>query len=442
MLGGTFWIAFLRNAMGAVMVLAVFLLLDRPRMAMKKAVLCYLAFGLAAVTGFTVWYFYSRDAYLRFSGLAVLPILGSFCCLMSGDGLYLSLYKISVGFYLLSVCVCLGVDLSRWGFGGSLWADLGIRFLFISVILTLVVKKYRRAFFENIDFLQDEMDLFSVITLVVSVVLAALAAYWPDKRVFSTLSMVRILVGLSMAGIIQYLIFHLYIHLGKEQRLEAEKRLVEMNELLLRRQLEMREKAQQNEIRLRHNMLDHYLLIKESATPKDRDEILDHLLQCGMDMGGSLAEPFCGNKAVNGILSIYEEYAKSRDIGIDMEIQMSDTAGIRDMDLVMLLANILENAIGLCVDSGEAERYIGLSVAFKSHKMVIQCQNTCGMDVSKEDYGRKAERVRKGSRDGTGDIVRIASRYHGETDFQVENRVFHARVLLNLPKVPARLTGA
>ena len=209
MLGGTFWIAFLRNAMGAVMVLAVFLLLDRPRMAMKKAVLCYLAFGLAAVTGFTVWYLYSRDAYLRFSGLAVLPILGSFCCLMSGGGLYLSLYKISVGFYLLSVCVCLGVDLSRWGFGGSLWADLGIRFLFLSVILTLVVKKYRRAFFENIDFLQDEMDLFSVITLVVSVVLAALAAYWPDKRVFSTLSMVRILVGLSMAGIIQYLIFHL-----------------------------------------------------------------------------------------------------------------------------------------------------------------------------------------------------------------------------------------
>ena len=38
MLGGAFWVAFLRNAMGAVLVLAVFLLLDRPRVAMKKAV--------------------------------------------------------------------------------------------------------------------------------------------------------------------------------------------------------------------------------------------------------------------------------------------------------------------------------------------------------------------------------------------------------------------
>ena len=52
MLGGAFWVAFLRNAMGAVLVLAVFLLLDRPRVAMKKAVLCYLTFGLLAVGGY------------------------------------------------------------------------------------------------------------------------------------------------------------------------------------------------------------------------------------------------------------------------------------------------------------------------------------------------------------------------------------------------------
>ncbi len=36
MLGGSFWIALLRNAMGAVMIMGIFLLLDRPRFPMKR----------------------------------------------------------------------------------------------------------------------------------------------------------------------------------------------------------------------------------------------------------------------------------------------------------------------------------------------------------------------------------------------------------------------
>lgn len=42
MLGGSIWVAALRNVMGAGLMMTVFLLLDRPRMPMKKndLVLC------------------------------------------------------------------------------------------------------------------------------------------------------------------------------------------------------------------------------------------------------------------------------------------------------------------------------------------------------------------------------------------------------------------
>ena len=38
MLGGNFWVSFFRNGIGAGLMLAVFLMLDRPKVAMKKAV--------------------------------------------------------------------------------------------------------------------------------------------------------------------------------------------------------------------------------------------------------------------------------------------------------------------------------------------------------------------------------------------------------------------
>ena len=61
MLGGSFWIALLRNGMGGAMMMAVFLMLDRPRISMKKAIISYFVFWLAAILGFSIWYHFSRD---------------------------------------------------------------------------------------------------------------------------------------------------------------------------------------------------------------------------------------------------------------------------------------------------------------------------------------------------------------------------------------------
>ncbi len=192
MLGGNFWIAFLRNTIGAGTIMTVFLMLDRPRVSMKKAFLYYAGFGLLTIITFSIWYFLDWESYIRFAGLLSLPVLGIFCSIISGEGIYLSLYKISLGFYLLSLCVVLGIDLSRWLFEGNLWADIVIRILFIVIVLYFFRKKFRRCFFENVDFLREEMDLFSGITLVMSFIMAAFVAYWPNERNFSVLNMIRI----------------------------------------------------------------------------------------------------------------------------------------------------------------------------------------------------------------------------------------------------------
>ena len=95
MLGGTFWVALLRNTIGAVMMMTVFLMLDHPRLPMRKTIFYYLIFGIIAVGSFSLWYVLDRNSYIRFSGLCSLPVVGIFCSLMSGEGIYLSLYKIS-----------------------------------------------------------------------------------------------------------------------------------------------------------------------------------------------------------------------------------------------------------------------------------------------------------------------------------------------------------
>ena len=135
MLGGSFWVAFLRNAISTGLMLSFFLMLDRPRFSMKKTVWCYMIFGISVITVYSVWYLAANSSFVRFAALSTIPAIGVFCSIMSSEVLYLSLYKMALTFYLFSVCTFCGVDVARWWFGGNLWIDILVRFACLVLIL-------------------------------------------------------------------------------------------------------------------------------------------------------------------------------------------------------------------------------------------------------------------------------------------------------------------
>ncbi len=424
MLGGSFWVAFLRNGMGAILMMSVFLLLDCPRLPMRRTVLCYIAAGGGLSVLFSIWYLVDLESFIRFSGPSALLSVGIFCGLLSSETIYLTFYKITLGFYFLALCVFCGVDIARWWFEGNLWVDIAVRLIVAAIILVFIIRKFRQIFLENVDYFRKEMDMFSAFLLIGSVLLAALVAYWPPVHIFSALNIVRLLIILFMAGVMQYLILHLYIHLGKEHSYQEEKQLLEMNERFLRRQLELERGAEEEASRFRHDIRHHCRLIEEYIRDGETEELLKYVKQYGQETEKKKLEPVCGNKAVNSILSVYSRYAREERICVTMEVSIADRLEIRDIDLVAILANILENAIQGCLRTGP-QRLIDLRMTQKGHKIVIQCRNTCAAlpYFPKEPEGGR----------GVSSIVKTAARYEGETDFAVENGMFVVRTLLNVP---------
>lgn len=428
MLGGGFWMAFFRNGIGASMMMAVFLMLDRPRFSMKKTLYCYVLFGLAVASVFSIWYVADCESFVRFSGVTAFPVVGIFCTVLSADGVYLALYKISFGFYLLAVCVFCGVDIARWMFDGNMWADLLIRVLVLLLILP-AVKRFQVFFLNNVDFLREEMDFLSAASPVVSFMLTALVAYLPSNRVFSIYSMFRMLVIVFMAGMIQYLSFYLYLHLGWMHCYQAEKQLLEMNEHFLCRQLELERKAQEEAARIRHDVRHHCMVLREYAKKGDTESVLAYLEQYGEDVEGTAPKRICVNRSVDGILSAYAGHAAKENIRVVMDVTAAENLAVRDIDLVAILANIFENAIQGCLSSGKAEPEIRICMVQKGHKIVIQCWNTSAEDIH---FYNGRPRARRGNSRGVSSIVKTAALYEGETDFLIEDGMFVVRVLLNL----------
>ena len=158
MLGGSFWVAILRNGMSITLMLSFFLMLDRPRFSMKKTICCYAVFGLFLLFGFSVWYLLDYESFVKIAPLTSFPVIGIFCSLMSGEIIYISLYKMAATFYLFSVGTFLGVDVARWWFQDNLWVDILVRFLCYSAMLIFTWKRFRKEFLEGVDFLIEEMD--------------------------------------------------------------------------------------------------------------------------------------------------------------------------------------------------------------------------------------------------------------------------------------------
>lgn len=385
MLGGSFWIALLRHIMGATLMMGVFFLLDRPRFSIKKTAVYYCMFGVLAAAVFGMWYLINFEVFVRFSGFAAIFVVGIFCTLMSADFLYLSIYKITLSFYLLSVMVFLGIDGSRLLFGGSLWADLALRVVVETVMLLFIIKKVRPRFQAGRDFLNAVMDLPSAITLVIMLMIAGVGAYWPDSHELSINRVVRIAVMLAMTGIIQWMTFRMYFYRGKEYYCQMEKELMEINELLLRRQLKLM-KAENLEVR---------------NTKK-----------------------ICDNVTVNKILSIYKTYADEEDIRIEVRADIGANLTIRELDIAAILVSIFENAIYECCSAGKEMRRINMVLQQNKNKIVFLCQNTCVPTLEQEGYPNHWK-------DKVESIQKLVQHYNGEMEFSIENRMHISKILLD-----------
>ena len=312
MLGGSFLVAVFRNTVSAGLMLSFFLMLDRPRFPMKKTILYYILFGTLMIITYSMWYLYGNSSFVKYAGISILPVIGIFCGIMSRDVIYLSLYKIALAFYLFSVCTFCGVDVARWGFNGNLWIDILVRIICSLIILVVTWIKFRKPFLNRVDFLVEEMDLFSSATLFVSVMLGAIMAYWPNLQGFSIFNMVRAFLILFMAGVLQFTILHLYIHLGQEHYYQAEKELLEVNEQLLHQQMEIMRESEKEAARIRHDVRHHTFLIKEYVQKGEFDGLMEYLDQYNSDVENQKVKYICQNRAVNSILSVYARKAESQ----------------------------------------------------------------------------------------------------------------------------------
>ena len=293
--------------------------------------------------------------------------------------------------------------------------------------------------------MESEADKFSVVVMIVCILLGIGYILNPSlNREMTFQRIYQILVNFFLTGMLQFLVFRFYLHVGKEKEYERENQLIQMNYRLLERQMEILEESVESGRRLRHDIRHHNAVMAECARRGQTEELLQYLKEYDRETDQDVPELICANHAVNNILSAYTRKAEHEQIKVTLDVKLGKNLAIPSIDLVAILANAYENAIYACMEvkrhSEERECFISLMLKSRKNKLIIFCNNTCRKEATLKDGEPKTEFT---GGIGVSSIIRTAKKYDGEYDFKNDNGVFVFRLIMNMEseqKEDAQLT--
>lgn len=293
-------------------------------------------------------------------------------------------------------------------------------------ILEFVMWKYlRKIYLDAQNFVVQGWGLFTIPAALFYVILVVMSSY-PTiiyERPHDVLPIVLVMILMPAMYLI---IFRVLLNHQKLIEEREKKRNIELQTQLLQNELMVDQKYLRQAKRTQHDYRHHNRMIQQYAQRGDTKAVIDYI-DALEKSAFPLEVRYCDNICVDNILRFYIQNAKAEDINFQYDVEMDSNTNIQDIDLVAILANVLENAIHGC-ENVKNDKKIHITVQKKGIKVLIKCVNTAAGYIHFENGIPKRK---KGDGVGVQSIIQSVDKYRGDVEFTYEKDLFTCRIILN-----------
>ena len=204
----------------------------------------------------------------------------------------------------------------------------------------------------------------------------------------------------------------------------ADKRAVETQNKLLMAQIEAETAQLVADSQSRHDRRHHNLIMLGLARNGEYESLEQYLANLVDDDNKVWGETrYCENTTVNMILTMYKKRAKENGISVKISAKASNSLAIPPQDLVIVIANLFENAINATSKLKGKGRNIDIQIKDSPERLLIKIDNPCRQNLTFDEtlYGI-----------GIRSVIATTTKYEGMYDFTAEDGVFSAKIILNL----------
>ena len=263
--------------------------------------------------------------------------------------------------------------------------------------------------------------MYLIVVNIVFIIAIILSSVFPVRlRSFDDPSFITF-VFLSISIMAVYPVIFRSINSMSEASLKRE---VEAQNKLLITQIEAENAQLIADSQSRHDRRHHNLVMLEFAKNNDIESIREYLvnlMNSDSKIWGEVRH--CENTTVNTVLAVYGRRASENGIGVNISALVSAGVPVLPQDLVIVIANLFENAIHAASALKSRAPYINITVKESPQRLLVKVENSCQekMTFDKADHGI-----------GINSVIATTNKYDGMYDFTAEAGIFSAKVIMNL----------
>ena len=129
------------------------------------------------------------------------------------------------------------------------------------------------------------------------------------------------------------------------------------------------------------------------------------------------------DKDLPATLTVYERHAKENGISVKISAKANRDLPISPQDLVIIIANLFENAIHAATKLKSKEKHIDIYIKDSAQRLLIKVENSCRANLTFDEslWGV-----------GIRSVISTTNKYDGMYDFFAADGTFSAKISLNL----------
>ncbi len=292
------------------------------------------------------------------------------------------------------------------------------------LLILALYKKYAAPVIQSLaDIKKGRWWNLALIALLFYLLQAAITIFLYVKNVIPATYLLFLFIMVSLVMCAVYAVVFSNVSYMKK---DAEAELIRQNAEYFSNRLSVLQNAEETNRRLRHDMRHHIDTIATYAKTGDNAAILAYIGEYGNEISEAAVKRYSVNRTVDSILSVYVGKAEENGIGFSVSCNVPKELNMREIDIIALLGNLLENALNGCLESGKESKSIEIRIRLQKKILIILCNNTCSDDFELAD-GLPAKKSI-----GVFSILSVCRKYDGNLDYRIENETCSASVVLNL----------
>ena len=331
--------------------------------------------------------------------------------------------------FCFSDTVCIWIEVATglidYAAGGGGFITFALRLAAFPLLEYAVWRWLRRPFLEISRLVRKGWALFAVLTGVCYLILVQISVYptiiFERPQDMPLAVMVLVLVALTYGTIFQVLFEQLYVFEARERQ-----RVLEAQALMMSRRVEDIRRTEEA-IRIERHDIRHQLqTVAALAQIGDREALLEYIGISQEKLDSVIPKRYCTNPILDAVLLNAAEQAEQMSITMEIVITLPEKLPADALELSIVFANALENAIQAVKGLPEEQRRI-ICKSVTAPRFMMEISNPYAGEII-FDRGGFPIANQPGHGIGTRSIVAFAEKHNAICRFRTEKGWFKLQI--------------